>query len=714
MDTKWILSGFVSLGLLAFADQVGAQTDTGLPLPVRVEGIEGDTSRQLAATPDDESKGAGLDASQDEDADDTSLDDELDALLDQDLTSLRSTSVAPSFDVEVSSVTRQESTIGRSPTAIFVISQEMIRRSGVRSIPEALRMAPGLHVASIDGNKWSIGSRGFGGRFANKLLVQIDGRTVYTPLFAGVFWDSQTMLLDDVQRIEVIRGPGATIWGANAVNGIINIISKSAADTHGAYAIAGGGTIENGFAGARLGNRTANGVDWRVSGQWTERDEQFEANGDAYDATHLGQIGFRTDWQNGSQDTFTVQGDHYDGSSHSAFDRVIIGKTHDDQPISGTNVLGRWTREHNESESSSLQAYYDRTDRMGLGFDQNINTIDLDFFTRKQLTDRNQFIWGAGYRRIWDDLVGEPPYLLQADPEKETQERFSVFAQNQTTLQEDYAYFTLGAKLSHNTYSKWEVQPSVRLLLLPTEDSALWASVSRAVRTPSRANQSLNVITTLLPSPPFPANTPLYLRGSRREDSESLMAYEIGYRRQPTPWFSFDTAFFYNAFESIDQTRSAFAGGIPYLQYFAGASADSVGLEVSAVLEMSNNWEMSGWYSHVQTHVTQSSDALESAVSIEGNTPRNQAYLMSTWTLRNNVDFSLMTRYSDNLDLHSLPAFISADARASWKPSRHLEFTVVGQNLLDPNRTEYGTNQYTGEFPTDVTRGVYGAMQLRY
>ena len=340
---------------------------------------------------------------------------------------------------------------------MYVIDEEMIRRSGARRLPDLLRMVPGLFVGNIDGSKWSISSRGFANRFANKLLVQIDGRTVYTPLFGGVFWDVQDLLLDDIKRIEVIRGPGATIWGANAVNGVINVITKSAADTHGLYASAGVGSVEHGFAGARVGGRTQRGIDWRVSGKWFERGRFFDPSGRADDSSGQGRIAFRTDWQPRCGDQVTFQGDLFQGSNEQTFDRPSLGFSRDTEHVSGGDLLGRWTRVFSDDSDVSLQVYYDRTDRITSGFDQATNTIDIDFQHRFQAFDYHSVIWGLGHRNIWDILKNDQsPAFIAVDPERRKLEWYSAFVQDEITLLTDKLYLTLGTKLSHNTYTQFE------------------------------------------------------------------------------------------------------------------------------------------------------------------------------------------------------------------------------------------------------------------
>lgn len=640
--------------------------------------------------------------------------DELDALLDQDLTSLRRTSVAPALDVEVSTVSRQASTIGRSPAAVFVVNQEMIRRSGARTLPELLRLVPGLHVAQIDGSKWSISSRGFANRFANKLLVQIDGRTVYTPLFGGVFWDVQDLLLDDIKRIEVIRGPGATIWGANAVNGVINVITKSASETHGVYANAGGGTVNQGFAGGRIGNRTESGVDWRVSGKWYEHGSLFDPDGRADDSTNQGRVGFRTDWKTRSCDQVTFQGDWYQGSNDVAND--LLGFRPETEDVGGGNVLGRWTRVIDEDSDLSLQLYYDRTDRIASGFDQDTNTIDVDFQHRLSPWAHHKVIWGLGYRNIWDRLQNtQSPAFISVSQKRRTFERVAAFVQDELTLIEDKLYLTLGTKLSYNTFTQVEIQPSIRFLFLPDQSSAFWGAVSRAVRTPTRATEDLILLGPNLPSPPFPPNTPSFLYGNRDMDSEELIAYELGYRRQLTENASLDATCFYNVYEDLLATRNVLPPiGLPYADFFNGASAHVYGMEISTELQMNACWKMRAWYSYVKVNSGLDPTSNQTIATNDDGTPVNQAFLMSSWDFSNHVEVDLLARYVDVAPFVDVPSYISMDLRCGWRPTRNLELSVVGQNLLDSYHPEYGASRFTSEVTTEVRRGVYGMAALRY
>lgn len=599
-------------------------------------------------------------------------------------------------------------TIGRTPAAVFVITPEMIRRSGARSLPELLRMVPGLYVARIDASKWSVSSRGFSSRFARKLLTQIDGRTIYTSTFGGTFWDVKDVLLKDVERIEVIRGPGATLWGANAVNGIINVVTKSAAKTHGTYVEAGGGTEERGFAGARYGGVTERGINYRVYSKWFERDSQVHPLGLAHDDWRQGRIGFRTDWEPEDGDVLTGIGELYTGSNGIANQQPLLGLQVDDEPVSGGHLLGRWTRELDEDRDMTLQVYYDRTNRKSLGFDQNVNVFDVDFQYRMALAERHKLVWGLGYRRIWDQLSNSRmPAVLAMSPEERTIERSSAFVQDEISIIEDSLYLTVGTKISDNTFTDFEIQPSARLLWLPDQRSSAWAAVSRAVRIPSRAANDARLIIA-----DIGGVIPVNLRGSRSLLAEDTMAYEIGYRRQPVDWFTWDLALFYNVDRNLINFRPA--PGLTQLQFFNGGTAHSYGAELAAQVEMTDDWRVYGSYTFFRLNADVDADAVVPASDAEGGDPRNQAFLMSSWDLSENVQCDLIGRYVDNVPSLNVPHYISMDLRIAWRPKKNLELSVVGQNLLDSHHPEYGSSIFVREVATEVQRGVYGMVTWEY
>lgn len=599
-------------------------------------------------------------------------------------------------------------TVGRTPAAVFVVTPEMIRRSGARTLPELLRMVPGLYVARIDASKWTVSARGFSTRFSRKLLTQIDGRTIYTSIFGGTFWDVKDVLLKDVERIEVIRGPGATLWGANAVNGIINIVTKSAAKTHGTYVEAGGGTEERGFAGARYGGVTDGGINYRVYSKWSERDAQFHPMGRAHDDWRQGRVGFRSDWEPEAGDSITTIGELYVGRNGIANNQPLIGLGVDDEPVSGGHLLGRWTREIDDDRDMTLQIYYDRTNRKSLGFDQNVNVLDVDFQYRMRPVEKHQVIWGLGYRRSWDRLVNSRvPAFLAMSPTKRTIERTSAFVQDEIKLVEDKLFFTAGSKFSNNTFTDFEVQPSARLLWLPDRCSSAWASVSRAVRIPSRAAHDARLIIG-----DVGGVIPISLRGGGGDlVAEDTMAYEIGYRRQETDWFSWDLATFFNVDRNIITFRPA--PGPTTLQFYNGANTNSYGVELAAQLKLTEDWRLFGWYTFFRLLAEFPAPSVVPPAFEEGD-PKHQVFLMSSWDLTENLQLDLMSRYVDNNSAVNVRHYISMDLRLAWRPKKNLELSVVGQNLLDSHHPEYGSSLFVREVSTEVQRGVYGMVSYEY
>jgi iron complex outermembrane receptor protein len=631
------------------------------------------------------------------DLDDAAGDD----FLDLDITQLRNTAVvAPAFEEVVTSVSRQESTVGRSPAAVYVITQEMIRRSGARNVPEALRLAPGVHVAKVDGNKWSIGIRGFQNQFSSKLLVQIDGRSVYNNAFAGVYWDTQDVLLDDIQRIEVVRGPGATVWGSNAVNGVINVITKGARATQGLYAIAGGGTEEEGFVGARVGGAAAGGdLHWRVSGKWFERDTQFFPGIETFDATQQGRGAFRVDWSPNAGDDLTLQGDIYRGVSGS----TVVGAPPFgiDTQVQGANLLGRWTRNLDADQSFSFQWYLDQALRRNAFTSLRWDVLDLDFQHRNRVGQWHKLIWGMRYRHTEDELRALAPGANSWDPESRFVDMYSGFVQDEMTLVEDELFFTIGTKLEKNQFTGWEWQPSARLLKVLDDRRVLWAGVSRAVRTPNMTELYGAVDFTAL------VGGPHTLSGNLAIDAEDLMAYEIGYRAQPADYFSWDAAFYYYEYDKVvDLTFLSATDSI----FTNNANGEQYGIELSSVLGLTDTWRLTSHYTlgrYVANHTNLGRGFF-------GN-PRHQAYLRSSIDLTQTIDCDLTARYVDNIDgaVVSVPHYLTLDARLGWHPNDQLELAVVGQNLLDSDQIEQVEPAF-GLVSTRVQRGVYGSITWRY
>jgi iron complex outermembrane recepter protein len=645
------------------------------------------------------------------------------ALLNMDIEQLSKADVkVPSMDTEVTSVTREASTIGHSAAAIFVITPEMIHRSGARNIPEALRLAPGLDVAQVNGNEWAISSRGFNSLFANKLLVLIDGRTVYTPSFAGVIWSVQNVMLEDVERIEVIRGPGATVWGANAVNGVINIITKSAKDTHGVLATGGGGTFEQGFGSLRVGGQTDSGVSYRAYGMYSNQGPTWAPYG-AYDAMQLGQGGFRFDWDAGrdNDDKITFQGDYYNGTVQNAImEPVFPDPTFQFQrlvkttlPMEGANLLTRWTHTVDKDSDYSVQFYYDRLSysvpTIALGQD----TFDLDFTSRFALTNRQKIVWGGGYRFTGESFQNTPDASI--DPASVRLNLFSAFLQDEIAVIPEKLTFIPGCKLEHNDFTGFECQPSLRLLYLIDKKSSAWAAVSRAVRTPDVFEfygQSVG--------PPVAPGVPIFPLQSPNPNliSETLLAYELGYRVQATDRFSWDLALFFNHYDSIVTARAGSIiivppGFIPVQGKNEGAG-DGYGFEWSYQWQISDRWKLRGYYALLEMQLQTAPGATMSTTSEPGTSPQNQISLMSSWDLGANVEFDIMARYVDALVASQVPEYIDMDIRLGWRPRKHLELELVGQNLLNNHVLQFNDQTPSIDLPTEIPRGVYGKVTWHY
>ena len=635
--------------------------------------------------------------------------------------------LVPALDVEVSTVSRTESTVGRSPAAVFVVTNEMIRRSGARTIPDVLRLVPGVQVAQIDANKWAVTIRGFNDRYANKLLVQIDGRSVYTPLFAGVYWDVQDVVLEDVERIEVIRGPGAVVWGANAVNGVVNIITKSARDTQGTFVQAGSGTEERGFSTARTGGKIGENAYYRVYGKWFERDRGGPVTGDPQDEWRQGRAGFRFDWEPNTCDTLTFQGDVYDGTSGtqnrvpdptSPFRTTID----DDSQVRGGNALLRWSRSIDEETDWALQFYYDRTSREAIVSDflEDRDTIDLDFQHHFPLAQDHSFIWGFGYRNT-KDSIRSAPFYLEFYPSKRADDLFSYFVQDEITLREDLLYLTVGSKFEHNDYTGFEFQPTARLLWTPNPRHSLWAAVSRAVRTPSRGED--DIVLTDLPVDVI-AGVPVFPKfyGNRDVESESLLAYEAGIRGQPIDAFYWDVAVFFNQYEDLVGAipQSAVPGvtpsGAPALFVPAWTdnllSGETYGIEMAGTYEFCPHWHLQGAYTFL--YLVMHGEAGAEPLAMPGVNPRNQFNVMLSGDLRRDLHIDLVGRYVDSQSGPFLPSYFAMDVRLSWQLAENLEVFVVGRNLFDPGHYEYSRDSLTGVLATEVQEEVYGGMTWRF
>lgn len=620
--------------------------------------------------------------------------------------------------LEITSVSRTPSSLSDAPAAIFVITGEDIRRAGATSLPEALRLAPNLQVAQKNAHDWAISARGFNTELSNKLLVMIDGRTVYTPLFSGVFWDRQDYLLEDIERIEVVSGPGGTLWGANAVNGVINIVTKSARDTHGSYLEAGGGTQLDGFGGVRYGRELAPGVHLRAYGKYFERDDQELANGTpANDAWRMGQGGFRIDAALSAQDDVTIQGDYLDGD-----ERLVADGSAE---VSGYNLLARWSHVFANGSDMRLQTYYDRTYLLNPIPEQSLpplvlapagilkdelDTIDVDFQHHFALGARHDIVWGLGYRYTHNVVSNAP--ALAFEPAVLDRDLFSAFVQDQIELLEQLS-LVIGSKFEHNEYTGSEVQPSVRLAWSPSTQHTFWGAVSRAVRTPSRFDQHLRLPTPLLV--PFIENL---LVGSRDFVAEKVIAYELGYRVHVGTRLSAALSGFYNDYANLRST--SLSPGVGFPLFFANnLKGETYGFEFNAKLQLLDWWRVRAGYTLLEQRIRVRPGRFDFNNALnETADPEQQFSLGSSLGLGRDLELDANLRWVDRLPTNRsgvvamAPDYAELDLRLGWRPHRNLELALVGQNLLHRDHVEYFVSGAVP--PVEIQRAVLGKVALRF
>ncbi|HLU06661.1 MAG TPA: TonB-dependent receptor [Woeseiaceae bacterium] len=608
-------------------------------------------------------------------------------------------------ELRVVSVSRRSEPLREAASSIYVITAEDIRRSGFSSIPEILRLAPGVEVARTGAHSWTISIRGFNSDLSNKLLVLIDGRSVYSPLYAGVFWDAQDTLVHDIERIEVISGPGGTLWGANAVNGVINIITRSASETKGSLVELGTGDEQQLSIGLRHGFSLTSDMAARTYLKYTDRDGSRSPSGeDGVDDVGMMQAGFRMDWERDANTRATLQGDIYDGELGS----MLLGDftlgtlpgspTPGDVDISGHNLLARWNRQLANGGDLRLQAYYDHTTRNTPGsFNEDRDTLDLDFQHHFAASERHNIVWGAGFRWTSDQL--DNTLFASFLPDERTDRTFSLFFQDEIGLWDDRAFLTLGAKVERNDYTDFEVQPNIRATWNVADGHTLWAAVSRAVRIPARLNTDLELTVPVeVPGLAFP----LYILVSGNDDyqSEELVATELGYRAGLTQDLSLDFSLYYNQYDRL-QTQEpgeiTFAGE-PVPEYVTlratlenGMEGNAYGGSLVANWQPTPYWKLQFQYAYLEMDLELKPGALdEGALTIAGNSPRQQAAVHSFLELPYDFDIYVGVRYTDELQSLGVPGFTSIDLSLGWQASERLRTSLTVHNLNDDAHLEFG------------------------
>jgi iron complex outermembrane receptor protein len=624
------------------------------------------------------------------------------------------------MNMEVTSVSKKPERLMDAAAAVQVITSEDIRRSAATSLPDLLRLVPGVQVARVNSSTWAVGVRGFTSTLSRSLLVLIDGRSVYSPLFAGVYWDVLDVPLNDIERIEVIRGPGATLWGANAVNGVINIITRSAQTTQGTYASLRGGNEDRAVATGRFGGKTSGGLAYRAYGKFSDRDAEFHQGTNDYDGWNMGLAGLRADGDPRDKDHVMFQGNFYSGRVgqrvvNSTYTSPYFDVVEEDGDLSGGHLLGQWKHKAHEDSDATLQAYIDRTHRAQPNFREDRNTLDVDFRQRFNLASRNELLWGAGYRLTMDDTESVP--TVEFNPARRTDDVFSAFVQDEIQIVPSRWTLTLGSKFEHNDYNGFSSQPNVRLLFVPASRHVLWSAVSRALRVPSRLESDLSLTGLLSPS------TPTFIRvtGTKDFQPERLTAYELGYRVQATDRLFVDLALFHNDYARLlslepgtlftETTPPPSHDVIPYF-LLNRMKGDARGAEIAAEWRPAASVRLTGSYSFLDLNLQPADNSLDTTTepSTEGGTPRHLANLRSWFDLPWRLGLDVTLRYAGRLESTSVDAYTEMDLVVSRGLPFGFEVSLAGQNLLSRHHREFGA----AGTAIEVERSLYGRLVRRW
>jgi len=625
------------------------------------------------------------------------------------------------FNPEIFSLSKRKENAFDAPSATYVLSSEEIRRSGATSVPEALRLVPGMQVARMDGNKWAITIRGFDRQFSNKLLVMIDGRTVYTPLFSGVVWDVHDYVLSDIDRIEVVRGPGGTIWGANAVNGVINIITKAAAQTQGAYVSQIVGNQDESITEVRYGGETKDGDNYRLYAKKAIRNgvDRYITKNEAKDGINQSRAGFRYDITSIANNKISLIGNSFQGVADSYFPNLANGRN--DKKTQGANLVMNWDKKISNKSTFILNSYldYDQFDIPVLK--RTATTLDVDFQHFYNFSRDNQFVWGLGYRQIIDELDEAPVngiVPIHYTNEKRNDQLLTAFIQDKFALISDELYLTVGSKFEHNDFTGFEFQPNARLAYYPDRKQTIWASVSRAVRTPTRGESDITLKNQ---------NSNLVLnQGSPTYASEILVAYELGYKIKPNAKTLIDATAFYNKYSRLRTLEPRGPNGtIPTADNLG--YGNSYGFEISGKWQVIQDWRLESSFEYLKLNldigetsldnssILSNADNLENA---EGQSPSKQFKLKSFYNITPKLEFDNILYYVDRLKSgngntsKAVPGYVRLDTRLGYFFTKNLDLSVGIQNLLNQRHNEFKAALYNQR--TEQGRTYYAKLVWQY
>ena len=654
---------------------------------------------------------------------------------DGNLQQLKSMSLENLMQITVFSAAKKSEQLSGVAAAMYVINREDIRRSGARTLPDLLRGVPGLTVANVDAHSWAITSRGFNGLFANKLLILMDGRTLYTPLYSGVYWDMQDTLLEDIERIEIIRGPGATIWGANAVNGVINIITRNTEDTDGVFVSAGGGSLDKSLLNARFG-KAGEKLSYRIYAKRLDRDnfESHNKSGEHPDSWKNEKTGFRADWAANNDNQLSFQGDLYQGKSDQLMTYGSGTNFQSDVDYSGGNIQFQWDKQLSEESAWNIQTYLDRSLRDDGFLDQSRTTWDVSFSHHFKFLEFQEINWGGGYRYTTDRTSGSP--VNSWDPASSSDEIYNLFIQDDFSMLNDKLHLLLGSKFEHNDYTGYEIQPTARLIWTPDARNSFWGAVSRAVRTPSRTDTDLTSQGIMRTATTVPVDTPIgpvlvpaissvSVYGDSDFKSEELIAYEIGYRSQLHENFSLDIALFYNEYKKlrtqepgdpiIDASVMPIEIVVP-VNAGNNMSGETFGAELVANWQVDTNLRLTGTYSWLKMQLHHHGDNGDLIGEADENvTPEHQASLRSYIDLPYDLEWDTGLFYSSQSYFNKenkVPAHLRCDMRLGWIPSPAWELSLKVENLFDDQHPEYFDN--LGLVASDYPRNWYAEVKYYF
>jgi iron complex outermembrane receptor protein len=628
------------------------------------------------------------------------------------------------MNIDVTSASKKEQKISQVAGAIFVITQEDIRRSGATNIPDLLRMVPGLEVAQTNAHTWAVSARGFNGEFSNKLLVMLDGRSVYTPTFSGVYWNVFDLPMEEIERIEVIRGPGGTAWGANAVNGVINVISKDADETQGLSVVADSGLPGQGPNSVAYGGTLAGHGHYRSFIKYLDENHLTLSNGGpAVDQWHVLRGGFRGDVNISPSSHLMVQGDMYAGRQGNNLSTNYFGlpfpavlNARVESSLGGGYLQSEWKHFSSTGMEATVHLSYDRYRRTEV-IRETRDTFNADFQNHLAIGPRQDIVWGFGYR--YSTSVSDQGISVYLTPADLNTQLFSAFAQDEIQVVPNHLSLTAGAKLEHNYYTGFGVMPNLRANWKMNDHRTAWAAISRAIRTPSSIDTAIAGNPGSFVQSGIPVS--VLLVGNPAFKDETVVDYEAGSRTAISDRCSMDLALFFNTYDNLRtlETAAPVFSTTPYphvtstSHYGNEMHGETHGLELATNLKIVDRWTLSPGYALelLHMHLYPVSTDTTSVASLQGSAPRNQAQLRSHLELPHQLTWDVSGAFVDRLRAQSIPSYTRLDSQLGWRHGTHLQLNLVGQNLLHNQHNEFA-DPNEDVAPSQIKRSAFARMTV--